>query len=169
LKRSKLPWYHKIQDSNRREAEQWEAYEKLFSDFHEENLIYVYLPSNEMEREFLTEHFPEVILKGKKEGQSLTIDCEQVRLESWPEAIRFDEVKDFSFYDRTIGGPQIGFRHIKGGKEHKLPVAKFDQPKEEVIALVEKYYGRYVVAAENQKIKDFHEKSEAEEAKNNPS
>jgi len=156
-------WYHEIQDSDKREAEQWEAFEKLFSDVHEENLIYVYLPSNDTEREFLTKHFPEVTLQGKKEGQSLTINCEQIKLESWPEAMRFDEIKDYSYYDRTIG-PQIGLRHVKGGKEFKLPVAKFDRTKEEVIELVQEYYGRYLAAVEHRDIKAFYEKSEAEEA-----
>jgi len=156
-------WYHEIQDSDKREAEQWETFEKLFSDVHEENLIYVYLPSNDTEREFLTKHFPEVTLQGKKEGQSLTINCEQIKLESWPEAMRFDEIKDYSYYDRTIG-PQIGLRHVKGGKEFKLPVAKFDRTKEEVIELVQEYYGRYLAAVEHRDIKAFYEKSEAEEA-----
>ncbi|MBN1515140.1 M48 family metallopeptidase [Candidatus Sumerlaeota bacterium] len=144
-------WHSQINNADQIEAEQWAHFEEEFRKYHEATLPYRMAPSNEQEREIVVRYFPEVSFKHKKENLELILDYEKLRLTEWAEPIHFSAVVNM-IAEESFGSVYVTILHQKpiddSAKKTKLNISKFETAAKEIWEIMQKYYGRHMVAKE---------------------
>ncbi len=137
-------WYHEIDRSSEIERAQWDDFEEGFRKFHEQSLPYRMLPSNDQEKEIVVNAFPMVQFQDKK--GAFTIDFEKFSHASWGAPIYFKEVTQCENNDGTLV-----VRYLRDGiQKQSIKTGGFKKQSAEMLAAFQKYYGRYMTAAQFQ-------------------
>lgn len=149
-------WYYNFPDAEQLEREQWSDYENRFRDFHKQTLPYRYLPETDEERAVVVEVFPEIsftsFLKNKnKQIENLKIDFEKISLSSWDTPILYHQIigctlteegtLDIRYNGKVITTKTLALKIFGTLQQHK------------VLEAFQRYYSRYLSAAEYQKQK----------------
>ena len=144
-------WFSEIGEAERIEADLWRAYEQRFQAVHEESLAYRFLPATAEERAHVERFFPPLSLAGRKAGNTLELDCLQLRYEEWPDAIAWASIKTMKADDASFRGKILTIRFTIDGREQKreLPLRKLADKDDAVVSLVSRYYGRALAAKEH--------------------
>lgn len=141
-------WFNEIGDAERIESGLWQAYQERFREAHEASLVYRYLPSTPEERAHVEKLFPPMSLEGKKAGPSLKIDCLSLYYQEWPAPIEWSQIEEMKASDTPFVGKNLNIRCTQGGvtEKRQLPLHRLVEKDENVIAIINQYYGRYMVA-----------------------
>ena len=139
-------WYHEIERSNEIERAQWDEFEESFRKYHEQSLPYRMLPSTDHEKEIVVNAFPMLQFQDKK--GIFTIDFEKVSHADWGAPIYFKEITQCENNDGSLI-----VRYLRDGKQKQtIKSGGFKKQASEMLASFQKYYGRYVAAAQFQTI-----------------
>jgi hypothetical protein len=132
-------WYGKIPDAERRESTLWTEYEDGFRQAHEHSLAYRYLPSTPSEAAIVARAYPEVTLPAKKKT-NVTIDHEKVTYETWPLAVRFDQIAQITT-TKEWGTAILDFQ-VHDGSHFALPLNSNQAEQQRVIQTIQAYWQR---------------------------
>jgi hypothetical protein len=140
-------WYHKIDDAEQMERQQWAHFEEQFRKYHEETLAYRFLPETDEEREIVVKAFPPVSFEGKK--GSLTLDCATMNYSPWPEPVPYRDIVNLTLNEGTLTVQCSGGKKAK----HTVPMKTFGNQQQAALDALNRYYGRYMSAVAYQKQK----------------
>jgi hypothetical protein len=142
-------WFDEIGEAERIEKTLWQAYEARFRAAHEESLAYRYLPETPEERAHVERFFPPLTLQGKQEGVAVSVDCVQLRYSEWDAPAVWADVTKIEAKDEAFRGKMVTF-HVQvpgnGSQKLKLPLSKLADNDKAVTAVINRYYGRAMVA-----------------------
>lgn len=136
-------WFERIDDAQTREQSLWAEYEAQFRDFHEQTLVYRYLPETDEEREFVERHFPPVALPLGKERE-VVFDCEKITYAQWAEPIYYREIVNVAA-QKEWGQPRLTFQ--VGTRSFDLPLSKREKEQQAVFQTLQNYSSRYATAS----------------------
>ncbi len=145
-------WYKEIDNAAEIENQQWAQYQDKFRKAHEQSLAYRYLPSNGEEARIVENYFPKQEIEGKK-SKKITIDYQGIHYSEWNLPIQYKEItqcKVYNVFNRTY--LTVQYCRMENSKE-KLCVSGFNRSSEEVLAIFNHYYSRYLAARDYQKQK----------------
>lgn len=135
------PWTRDIPDADVLEQRQWQAFERQFSQAHEEALAYRYEPANDEERALVERYFPPVAFPLKK-GGAVVVSCDGVQLPDQPEMLPWDYVNTVKYDDASLGTDRLTIDHPQvwhgsSGIKVALPFAANDRDR------FKRVFGRY--------------------------
>ena len=135
-------WYHRIEQAEALERDQWAAYEERFRNVHEEALAYRYVPETEAERAIVQAYFPEVSIEGRF-GRRVVITYEGVTYSKWLGRVRFSDITKVTHDQGTFASLRLVVRRERTDKV-KLPLYLFSSHAKTVVETFAKYYGRHL-------------------------
>lgn len=137
-------WFGLLPEADRREREQWQAYEQRFRDAHEQILAYRYGPDTPEQEAIVEKYFPEVNYTGKT--GKLAIDFEKLRFEVWEDAVRYDEITNVAIDDKGVF--TVSFKRDRR-QSRKIKLIEFQNDEyHDIVDSLQKYYGRFLAARE---------------------
>lgn len=151
-------WYQYVPNAEQMEKEQWQQYEERFRQFHEQSLPYRFLPETAEELEIVIKSFPPLTFAGKQ--GTLALDYEKMGFDNWPEPIRYAEIINIALDDNSV--LKIAYQR-QGKHTQSIKTSKFAN-KQEVLNAINRYYGRYLAAAQYQNQKKQEAVSDTEAA-----
>jgi len=134
-------WYRMIDKAEEIERQQWDAFEAKFRSFHEATLPYRFLPETDEERAVVVKAFPAVTVVGK--AGSLALDDQRLHFTSWTTPVEYREITQCAVNDWVL---QISYQR-DGKRKEKLKLSTFGKRRQEVLDLINRYWGRYQSAA----------------------
>lgn len=152
-------WYHEIKNAKAVETELMKEFEESFLAFHEENLVYQFLPSTNQETEVVEKLFPPINIKSKNEEENLQFNTKTFKYSKWDRDISYDEVELYVFQEIPFVKKKLTFRLKKNpdfpGEKRRVsfPIKSFSLSEEEIFEKFIIYSTRYVTALEFQNIK----------------
>lgn len=146
-------WYRYIPAAEQLEMAQWRAYEDRFRAYHEQTLPYRFLPETAEELAIVVKAFPPLTFTG---GQDvLALDHDKMEFDQWPAPIRYAEITNLA-----LDGNVLTISYQNPGKQSQsIKMSKFAN-QQEVLDVIQRYYGRYLAAAEYQRQKVGQQSSE---------
>lgn len=140
-------WYQYVPAAEQMEKAQWQQYEERFRQVHEQSLPYRFLPETAEELAVVVKAFPPVTHEGKL--GALTLDHEKMAFDKWPEPIRYAEITNLSLDENGV--LQISYNR-QGKHTQSIKMSKLAS-QQDALNSINHYYGRYMAAAEYQKLK----------------
>jgi Zn-dependent protease with chaperone function len=141
-------WYRRIDGAEQLERRQWDQFETRFREYHQKTLPYRFLPATDEELAIVVAAFPEVSFAGT--NGTLTMDHKQMHYSAWPGPLTFAEITGFALSDKGVLSVKLQ-AGVKGKREIKMK--EFGKSRDEVLAAINQYCGRYRAAVEYQKQK----------------
>lgn len=132
-------WFDGIGEAEEIEQAMWQGYEEAFKRVHEEDLAFRLTPTEEWQLELVKKFFPGETVDGKK-GASFRFEWDGMRFSEWDEPVRYEQVKSLAADDDTLTIDR------EGGKALTVKLKQFPRAGE-LVAILDRYYGRHVVAA----------------------
>jgi hypothetical protein len=140
-------WYHSIPDADAIERQQWRVYEDRFRKYHEESLPFRFLPETAEEQAVVEKSFRPVVFEGK--DGTLAIDFEKIKHATWSDALLFSEIVRCELGDYSV--LNIYYKRVLENSR-PINIKKFSKDHQRVVlAVFQRYYGRYLAAVEYQK------------------
>jgi len=145
---SEGPWFHKISHAQELEQTQWNRYEQGFLQFHENVLVFRYLPTTADERSLVEKYYPEIRLEAAK-GRPVTFDCEKITFEQWEAPVYYSEIRNMTT-EREWGKPWLNLTVERNGScdVWTLPLSQKENAQRRLFEVLQNYFGRYTAAAE---------------------
>ena len=108
------PWTNDIVGADAIEREQWQAFEREFSQAHEETLAYRYEPATDAERALVLRYFPPQRFELKKD-EAIVVTYANLELPGKHEPLDWDRVENIEYEDATLGGDKLKLHHPERG------------------------------------------------------
>jgi Zn-dependent protease with chaperone function len=141
-------WFERIDNADEIERLQWDEFENQFRKFHEQTLVYRFLPETDEERAIVVAAFPEISIEGKK--GTLFVTYESILFPGWTAPIRYQEITKFVLDDHGT----LEVQYVRDGShKQKIPMKSFGARQQEAIDAINRYYSRYMHAAAYQEEK----------------
>ncbi|OWK41590.1 M48 family metalloprotease [Fimbriiglobus ruber] len=137
-------WYQYIPSAEQMEREQWRQYEERFRLIHEHSLPFRFLPETPEECEIVVKTFPPLTAAGNQ--GVLDLDYEKMNYTTWPEPIRYAEITNLSLDQNRV----LKIAYQRDGKQSQSIKMSTFSNQQEVINVINHYYGRYRAAADYQ-------------------
>jgi Zn-dependent protease with chaperone function len=134
-------WYRMIDKAEEIERQQWEDFEAKFRSFHEATLPYRFLPETDEERAIVVKAFPAVMVEGK--AGSLALDYERLHFTGWTTPIEYREITQCAVNDGVL----VIHYQRDGKRKEKLKLSTFGKRQQEALEALQRYWGRYQMAA----------------------
>jgi hypothetical protein len=146
-------WYSEITTAQQIEDQLWSRYQEEFRQMHELSLAYRYVPDTPEERAIVEKYFPRIEITGK-DGKRIEMDHYGVYSPQWELPIPFKTITQCSVHEGMLNKVYLKIQY-NGAEVRKteLCVSGYDIPVQEVLALFNKYYSRYLTVVEYQKKK----------------
>jgi Zn-dependent protease with chaperone function len=141
------PWTRDIPDADAMEQRQWQAFERQFSQAHEEALAYRYEPRNDEERALVERYFPPVPFALKK-GGTIVISHAGLHLPDKPEILGWDYVKSVKYDDASLGADRLTIEHSErwlGSGSSKIPLPFAGKDRDRFKQVFGRYWHRHQV------------------------
>lgn len=142
------PWASYFIDADAIEREQWQAFEREFSQAHEETLAYRYEPATDDERALVLRYFPPERFALKKD-EAVVVTYEGLELPGHAERLPWDRVANIEYEDATLGADKLKLHHPErgwlGAKTTKVPVALARNDRDRFKQTLGRYWHRHRV------------------------
>lgn len=142
------PWTNDIVDADSIEREQWQAFEREFSQAHEETLAYRYEPATDEERALVLRYFPPQRFALKKD-QAIVVTYAGLELPGHAEPLDWDRVESIAYDDATFGGDKLKLTHPErgwlGAKATKVSLAFTGKDRDAFKQTLGRYWHRHRV------------------------
>lgn len=137
-------WFDNIRDAHQLERQQWDEFEEMFRKYHEESLAYRYVPETDQETELVLKYFPPRSFTGKDGDLQITFD--KIEHAKWNNSIGFGDIKDMSLDDSN--NLTINYQTTAKVTTDRIRLGKFGKEHQEILDVINLYYGRHMAAAE---------------------
>jgi len=136
-------WFQHIRDAEQIERQQWDIFEERFRQYHKYTLPYRFLPETENELEIVLKEFPGVQFKGP--NRTLTLDYEKITYTAWDDPVWYREIEQITLEEGNL----LQIARAGAGKR-SIYIYDFPVEQEDFLEAVNRYYSRYLMAAQYQ-------------------
>lgn len=138
-------WADDISDSEGVELAMWAKFEAAFSEAHEQDLVFRYLPANDEERAHVERSFPRASFVGT-DGDETTVDCTSLRVNSNAEPIALTAITSLEVKKSWMTGHKLHFSHGTEAPRAEVIDLKTMPEHATFLATLERYLQRAAIA-----------------------
>ncbi len=141
-------WYRAIEGAGSLEQELWAAYEARFSQAHERDLAYRYLPEDASQESIVLKYFPPVRLENKK-GTVFAVTYQGLEATEKSLNVSFDQILSMQTKE-SLGKQYLTVEYRDGDQKAKQTVclSGFPAPVPQLLGVINQYYARNQVSRE---------------------